>query len=337
MPMYYNGGGKRSTRRGEGAGLSLPLLLALAVLALLVGASPPARVPTPRPVVSRDPGRSHPTRSPPLTLPRPIPRARAPGCYKLAADKTALRATLDATRERLREADATTTSKDRTLYDLEKMIERLKAESNARDAEAKSFERELKTTKSRLAAEVARAKERADEAREAREAARGAEAGLSECREALNEAETRAASSAFSSSSGASRTSRRAGEGEGSEARSDDAAAWSDIITDIVHPRDRYDHAPRKGTSHRLANDAAEMRGLEEAAEAEAEEEEEEEAADGGGVREEEAPKKDDAEKARRDDEALLARRAARARRRRRDAPPTKPFKVSVMRPDDEV
>ena len=116
-----------------------------------------------------------------------------------------------------------------------------------------------------------------------------------------------------------------------------DAAAWSDIITDIVHPRDRYDHAPRKGTSHRLANDAAEMRGLEEAAEAEAEEEEEEEAADGGGVREEEAPKKDDAEKARRDDEALLARRAARARRRRRDAPPTKPFKVSVMRPDDEV
>ena len=70
MPMYYNGGGKRSTRRGEGAGLSLPLLLALAVLALLVGASPPARVPTPRPVVSRDPGRSPPTRAPPLTLPR---------------------------------------------------------------------------------------------------------------------------------------------------------------------------------------------------------------------------------------------------------------------------
>ena len=178
----------------------------------------------------------------------------------LSSSRVALKRQLDeqSVRERTSENKFMTSSKskDGKIAELEKTIETLRAEKDDHHVSRAECDEKLTEAEGALRAEAIRAERYKKKADSALAAEHNQKMALGNCEQALE----RALKSAGQSDEDAHRFSESV-----SAVATDADDDWDeDLITDIVHPSHRYDRAPRQGTSHHLAADEAEMRGLEE-------------------------------------------------------------------------
>lgn len=178
----------------------------------------------------------------------------------LSSSRVTLKRQLDeqSIRERTSENKWKTSSrsKDGKIAELEKMIETLRAEKEDHHGSRTECDEKLTEAEGALRAEAIRAERYKKKADSALAAEHNQKMALGKCEQALE----RALKSAGQSDADAHRFS----ESVAAVATDADDDWDEDLITDIVHPSHRYDRAPRQGTSHHLAADEAEMRGLEE-------------------------------------------------------------------------
>jgi hypothetical protein len=171
---------------------------------------------------------------------------------------------------------AKTQSQGTKIDELERVIETLKRDNEDERASATKCDERVAEKEGALRAELIRSGHLKTNLDSARAAEHNQKSALGKCEQALERALIEAAQSDVSEEARRlSQSASAAAADDDEDDRFDDWDPREDLITDIVHPIDRYDRVPREGTSHHLAGDADEMLGLEDDAEEDIERREE--------------------------------------------------------------